>query len=347
MFNESMSNCKDQDWERPALASCRILKWIGVYLCFTFLCGIVLNGIILNILREKRHRRSPIDIFIMALCFSDLLAAVLGIPLPLTSNLACRWLYGKYLCYYEGFIAYFVGMVGLYLFTSLSLNRYWMIVTPKRENLVTFRSAYISVLLSIFGGLFWATPPIFGWNDYTLEGVRTSCSICWQDRSTNVMSYNILMFIFAYIVPLFVMIYCNICIYLKVRQASKNRKLWRIHSFSSKLHTKQKRMEQHTAKSIFLIILTFIIAWTPYAIVAFISSFFSPTLISPLVGTIPAIFAKSSIYFNPLIYIITNSHIRGKIYSWRKQIRQLNSGDSLIEKYELTTTPTNIRFRLG
>ncbi len=34
-----------------------------------------------------------------------------------------RWLYGKYLCYYEGFMAYFVGMIGLYLFTALSLNR--------------------------------------------------------------------------------------------------------------------------------------------------------------------------------------------------------------------------------
>ena len=33
------------------------------------------------------------------------------------------WLYGKYLCYYEGFIAYFVGMIGLYLLTTLSLNR--------------------------------------------------------------------------------------------------------------------------------------------------------------------------------------------------------------------------------
>jgi hypothetical protein len=31
----------------------------------------------------------------------------------------------------------------------------------------------------------------------------------------------------------------------------------------------------------------FFIAWTPYAIVAFISSFFSPSLISPLGGTIP------------------------------------------------------------
>ncbi len=80
----------NNEWTDHALASCQILKWIGGYLFFTFICGIVLNGIILSILLQNKYRRSPIDIFIIALCFSDLLATLLGIPLPLTSNLACR-----------------------------------------------------------------------------------------------------------------------------------------------------------------------------------------------------------------------------------------------------------------
>lgn len=53
-------------------------------------------------------------------------------------------------------------------------------------------------------------------NHYALEGVRTSCSVRWQDRTFNVISYNIFMFIFAYIVPLIIMLYCNIKIYLEV-----------------------------------------------------------------------------------------------------------------------------------
>jgi hypothetical protein len=90
MLNTSILYSIHDEWTGHALASCRILKWIGGYLCFTFICGIVLNAIILFILLQTKHRRSPIDIFIIALCFSDLLAALLGIPLPLTSNLACR-----------------------------------------------------------------------------------------------------------------------------------------------------------------------------------------------------------------------------------------------------------------
>ena len=90
MFNNSKIHFTNNEWTPPALASCQILKWIGGYLCFTFICGVGLNIIILYILLQNKRRRSPIDVFIIALCFSDLLAALLGIPLPLTSNLACR-----------------------------------------------------------------------------------------------------------------------------------------------------------------------------------------------------------------------------------------------------------------
>lgn len=90
MFNNSIDGSTNNEWAGYALASCYILKWIGGYLFFAFIFGIVLNVIILSILLQTKRRRSPIDIFIIALCFSDLLAALLGIPLPLTSNLACR-----------------------------------------------------------------------------------------------------------------------------------------------------------------------------------------------------------------------------------------------------------------
>ena len=45
----------------------------------------------------------------------------------------------------------------------LYLERYWMIVAPIRSKYVTFQTAYLSVSLSIFGGLFWAGAPILGW----------------------------------------------------------------------------------------------------------------------------------------------------------------------------------------
>ncbi|UJR13708.1 hypothetical protein I4U23_000719 [Adineta vaga] len=199
---DTVQTLNDNQWTRPALASCYTLKWIGGYLCLVFIFGIFLNGIILYTLLKKSHSQTPVDIFMIVLSSADLSHALFGIPLSMTSNLACRWLYGKYPCYFEGFMAYFVGMIGLYILTALSLNRYWMIVTSAKFKYINSQTAHISIVIAILGSFFWAIAPVFGWNDYTLE-------------------------------------------------------------------------------------VTFVVAWTPYAVVVFISSFLSPTLISPLGATLP------------------------------------------------------------
>lgn len=89
MSEDNPSN--NDQWTQPALASCHILKWIGIYLCFVFIFGVVLNGSVIYVLMNKKYPRSPISTFILALSCADLTHAVLGIPLPLTSNLACRY----------------------------------------------------------------------------------------------------------------------------------------------------------------------------------------------------------------------------------------------------------------
>lgn len=87
---ENSSNLSNDEWNRPALASCQTLKFIGIYLIFVFLLGILLNGYILFNLFARKQSNSPIRIFMIALSVSELLASVAGIPLPLLSNFACR-----------------------------------------------------------------------------------------------------------------------------------------------------------------------------------------------------------------------------------------------------------------
>ena len=55
MLNNSIINSVNNEWTEHALASCLVLKWIGGYLCFTFICGIGLNIIILSILFQNNH----------------------------------------------------------------------------------------------------------------------------------------------------------------------------------------------------------------------------------------------------------------------------------------------------
>ncbi|XP_067649047.1 rhodopsin-like [Haliotis asinina] len=75
----------------------------------------------------------------------------------------------------------------------------------------------------------------------------------------------------------------------------------------------------------------FLMSWLPYAVVSFISAFGDPTLISPLMATIPALVAKSAGLWNPLIYVATNKQFR---YGFYAIIPCKGIKDSLVKKEE-------------
>lgn len=58
-----------------------------------------------------------------------------------------------------------------------------------------------------------------------------------------------------------------------------------------------------------IMIMAFLVAWTPYAIFALISQFGPEGLISPAMGVMPALLAKSSICYNPMIYVGLNTQV--------------------------------------
>lgn len=69
---------------------------------------------------------------------------------------------------------------------------------------------------------------------------------------------------------------------------------------------------------VFIIIICFLTAWTPYAIVSAVGQFGDKDILSPLVTAIPGIFAKTSVVFNPIVYGLSHPH-------FRSALRTLNS----------------------
>lgn len=54
---------------------------------------------------------------------------------------------------------------------------------------------------------------------------------------------------------------------------------------------------------------TFIVSWTPYSVLALMETFGNFT-ISPAIATIPSLFAKTSVVFNPLVYGLLNTQVK-------------------------------------
>ena len=57
----------------------------------------------------------------------------------------------------------------------------------------------------------------------------------------------------------------------------------------------------------------FILSWTPYAFVAFYAAFIAGDL-SPLGGTLPAMFAKSAFVWSSAIFLYSNKKARRAIF---------------------------------
>ena len=61
-------------------------------------------------------------------------------------------------------------------------------------------------------------------------------------------------------------------------------------------------------------------SWFPYALVSFATTFSMVDGISPLMKTIPALVAKSSGVWNPIIYLLVNSQFRNALWSYMPKI---------------------------
>lgn len=67
--------------------------------------------------------------------------------------------------------------------------------------------------------------------------------------------------------------------------------------------------EQRILVMVVVMVVCFLLCWLPYAAVALIATFGKPGLITPAASIIPAILAKSSTVYNPIIYVFLNKQV--------------------------------------
>ena len=185
----------------------------------------------------------------------------------------------------------------------------------------------------------WSVLPFFTHNRYTLEGFLTSCSFDYISTNLSNRIVIISMFIGGFLVPLFLIALfyiliifllrkneifltygtrnTNINIYFNNLEHNEEFNLKQIkHLSENQLKTNKSlfflKREVKLIKMISLIVLMFLIAWTPYALVSLAAQFGTniEAYINPYTTSLPALFAKTSSVYNPLIYTLSNKEFR-------------------------------------
>ena len=102
----------------------------------------------------------------------------------------------------------------------LAYERYNVVCRPQAGFKLTMRRSRLGLLFVWGFCLFWAVAPLLGWSSYGPEGVQTSCSLGWEERSWSNYSYLILYTLLCFIGPVTVIIYCYTKVLGSMRKVS-------------------------------------------------------------------------------------------------------------------------------
>ncbi|XP_039438145.1 vertebrate ancient opsin-like isoform X2 [Culex pipiens pallens] len=289
----------------------------AVVLFFIGFFGFFLNLFVIALMCKEVQLWTPMNIILLNLVCSDFSVSIVGNPFTLSSAISHRWLFGRKLCVAYGFFMSLLGITSITTLTVLSYERFYLISRPFSSRSLSRRGALGAVLLIWCYSFALTSPPLFGWGAYVSEAANISCSVNWETQTLNATTYIIYLFVFGLVVPLTIIVYSytNIIVNMKKNAARVGR---------------INRAEKRVTTMVAVMVIAFMVAWTPYSVFALVEQFGPPDVIGPGLAVLPALIAKSSICYNPIIYVGMNTQFRAAF----NRVRNHDPGD-------LANTTTN------
>ncbi|XP_029909374.1 parietopsin [Myripristis murdjan] len=260
------------------------------------------NCLAITVLVKNPSLLRPMNVIILSLAVSDLMIALCGSLIVTITNYQGSFFLGDTFCVFQGFAVNYFGLVSLCTLTLLAYERYNVVCKPQAGFKLSMRRSLAGLLFVWVFCLFWAVAPLFGWSSYGPEGIQTSCSLGWEERSWSNYSYLILYTLLCFIFPVSVIIYC----YSKILNSMN--KLNRSVELQGGRPSLQEN--EHAIRMALAMIAAFFVCWLPYTALSVVVVVSPELYIPPLLATMPMYFAKTSPVYNPIIYFLTNKQFR-------------------------------------
>ncbi|KAK0087471.1 hypothetical protein PV325_000912 [Microctonus aethiopoides] len=281
---------------------------LGFVICCLGFISVVGNGMVIFIFTTTKSLRTPSNLLVINLAFSDFLMMATMSP-PMVINCYFEtWVFGPLMCEIYACCGSLFGCTSIWSMTMIAFDRYNVIVKGLSGKPLTINGA----LLRIFGiwvfCLAWTIAPLFGWNRYVPEGNMTACGTDYLNKAWLSRSYILAYSVFVYFLPLFLIIYSYFYIIQAVSAHEKNMreqaKKMNVASLRSSENQNQSA-ECKLAKIALMTISLWFVAWTPYLVINF-AGVFETAKISPLFTIWGSVFAKANAVYNPIVYAISH-----------------------------------------
>ncbi|XP_051916619.1 pinopsin-like [Hippocampus zosterae] len=260
------------------------------------------NGLVLGVSLRNPGLLRPVNLLVVGLAASDLMIGLCGSLVVTVTNYRGSFFLGRAACVFQGFAVNYFGLVSLCTLTLLSYERYKAVCEPRVGRRLSMRRSAAGLACVWLFCLFWATAPLLGWSGYGPEGVRTSCSLAWEERSWSNYSYLILYTLTCFLFPVAVIVYCYSRALAALRQLNKS-----VEPQGGRCLRQETR---RATKMVLAMIAAFLACWLPYTALSLAVVLRPRLAIPPLLATMPMYFAKTSPVYNPVIYFLSNKQFR-------------------------------------
>lgn len=270
-----------------------------------------LNTLVIVAFARDRALRTRCNMLILSIAIGDWLHAILAYPLGAVRNASQSWRMSGGACTWYAFVTSFL---------SFGIMLHYAIFSIERAITINFSDALFCFerkLNLVIGGLWlfaflWSTFPLFGWSAYAPEGAGVCCSIRWQSSDPRDITFVACIFLFFFIGPIVTMVTAYYSIYNNMRKMTQNaHDMWGENAAPT---VEAIQAESKIVRMAVIMSICFLFAWTPYTVVSLYSIVHKPENISPLVATLPSLFAKTAACYNPVIYFLSYKKFRESLW---------------------------------
>uniref|UniRef100_A0A8C5WPR8 Oxytocin receptor n=1 Tax=Laticauda laticaudata TaxID=8630 RepID=A0A8C5WPR8_LATLA len=294
-------------------------------LCLIFFLALTGNLCVLLAIYTTRHKHSRMYFFMKHLSIADLVVALFQVLPQLIWDITFRFKGPDYLCRLIKYLQVVGMFASTYMLLLMSLDRCLAICQPLRS--LHRRSDRLSVLLTWVVCLLFSIPQL---QIFSMKSVAHGGMDCWATfiQPWGPRAYVTWMTLTVYIIPVIVLSICYGLISFKIWQ---NVKLKTVHETSVNLTSSNShggtlsrvssiklisKAKIRTVKMTFIIVLAFIMCWTPYFIVQMWLAWDENAPKEDWTFIITTLLASLNSCCNPWIYMLFTGHLFHDLLHW-------------------------------
>lgn len=289
---------------------------LGFAMVILGLVSAIGNGCVIYIFTTTKSLRTPSNLLVVNLAFSDFLMMSTMSP-PMVINCYYEtWVWGPRMCEVYAMLGSLFGCTSIWTMTMIAFDRYNVIVKGLSAKPMTNGGAVLRIVGIWAHAAVWTILPMVGWNRYVPEGNMTACGTDYLTKDWKSRSYICVYSFFVYTAPLLLIIYSYWFIVQAVSAHEKNMreqaKKMNVASLRSQ-EAQNTSAECKLAKVALMTISLWFMAWTPYLVINF-TGIFEWQPITPLATIWGSLFAKANAVYNPIIYGISHPKYRAALF---------------------------------